>query len=93
MEAAGNILKEILKPGDTLTCVRVNRGNQGKRHIIVLMVEGGKISDITSYVARTVETKRSPDGGIPCQDLGHDLIAALCLRLGWEYKALNVQII
>ena len=97
VEHATDVLKSVLSPGDTLTCIRVNHGRQGRRHIAVLFhgalypSDKPKIQDITAFVSVVVGSKRALDGGIPCQDAGHDLIALLCLRLGWKYDALKVQ--
>ena len=98
-ETAIEIIKGILSPGDTVTCVRVNHGRQGRRHIIVLWYgvffpqDKPRIEDLTSYVSSAIEKKRCDDGGIPCQDVGHDMIALLCIRCGWEYNALKVNVI
>lgn len=67
-------LSTILKPGDTVYTVLKHRSKSGMtRHIDVLIVQDGRIRNISSWVAKAAGYKRAESGALIVGGTGMDM--------------------
>jgi hypothetical protein len=76
-------LLDVLKPGDTVSCILRHVSRSGMmRHISLLVGAGSDVQDITWLAARAMDMKLADDRGIKIGGCGMDMGFALVYNLG-----------